>query len=94
MPRTENQNYYRLKEKLEKAIMGAQRAASIQVMPDDVWEAEARRMEWITEDWGQWNFNNNRLARLMRVYDKCFPKKGWVIGEIEAFFAREEGPLF
>ena len=94
MTETEFRAHQRLKTKLENAIVAAKGAASIQVMPDDVWEAEARRMEWITEDWGQWNFNNNRLARLMRVYDKCFPKKSWVIGEIEAFFAREEGPLY
>ena len=94
MSRTKNQNYYRLKEKLEKAIVAAKGAASLQVMPDDVWEAEARRMEWITEDQGQWDYNNNRLARLTKVYDKCFPKRGWVIGMIEALFESEEGPLY
>ncbi len=94
MTETEFRNYQRLKTKLEKEIAVAKGVLGFQEVPDDVWADEERRLEWIRADRAQWNHNNTRLARLQRIYDKCFPPKAWVIGEIEAFFQREEGPLY
>ena len=90
----EFQKYYRLKTKLEKEIENAKTNQGLQEMPDEVWEDEDRRMDWITQDRAQWDYNNSRLARLQRLYDRCFPKKEWVNGEIESFFNAEEGPLY
>lgn len=94
MTETEFRNYQRLKTKLEKEIVAARDIMGLQEMSSDVWANEERRMEWIRADRAQWDYNNTRLARLQRLYDKCFPAKAWVIGEIEAFFQSEEGPLF
>lgn len=85
--------YNRLKLKLEKEIANSQKLVS-QKMPDKVWENEERRMEWIREDRPQWNYNNSRLNRLKRLYDKCFPQMEWVVTEIEAFYRAEEGPIY
>lgn len=85
--------YQRLKTRLEKDIADAQKLVS-QEMPDKVREDEERRMEWIKQDRGKWNLNNTRLNRLKRLYDKCFPRMGWVIGEVEGFYRAEEGPIF
>lgn len=87
------QKYHRLKSKLEKEIADAQKLVS-QEMPDKVWDDEERRLEWIKQDRAQWNYNNSRLNRLKRLYGKCFPKKEWVISEVEHFFEDEEGPLY
>lgn len=87
------QKYHRLKAKLEKDIADAQKLVS-QEMPDKVWEDEERRLEWVKQDREQWNLNNTRLNRLKRLYDKCFPLKEWVIGEVEGFYRAEEGPIF
>lgn len=91
---TDFQKHYRLKAKLEKAIEDAKALVTQQEMPNEVWKDEDRRLDWITQDRSQWNYNNSRLARLQRLYDQCFPKMEWVNGQIEAFFRAEEGPLY
>lgn len=89
------QRYYRLQTKLENEITKAKESHGLQEMPDKVKvKNEERRLEWIRQNKAEWNQNNSRLAELQRLYDKCFPKKEWVNGEIEAFFRAEEGPLY
>ena len=85
--------YNNLQAKLEDELKKSQ-GVNRQVMPDDVWDDVVRRDEWLKADVAQWNFNTERLACLKRLYDKCFPKKEWVIEEIEKFFKDEEGPLY
>ena len=90
--RDDYQKYHRLQRKLEKEIEKSN--TGLQEMPDEVWDDEERRREWIAQDRAQWNHNNQRADRLQRLYDRCFPKKGWVITEIERFFEAEEGPVY
>ena len=92
--RDEFVNYQRAKTRLEDEITKAKASAGLQEMPDDVWEDETRRMEWLAADKAQWNWNTGRLARLTRLQDRCFPRKSWVIEEVEKFFDDEEGPLY
>jgi len=88
------QTYQALKRRLETEIE-ALRGYESQEMPNDVWEDEARRQEWIRIDRAQWNRHYTRLAKLKRLYDKCFPKKLWVVAEITRFFKSEEDePLY
>lgn len=86
--------YEQLREKLEREIESAKAVVKLQEMPDEVWKDEDRRMDWVTQDRSQWNYNNSRLARLQREYDRCFPSKEWVVNHGEAFFRAEEGPLY
>lgn len=91
--RCDYMKYSRLQAKLEyeiKKIQGVTR----QEMSDDVWDDEERRAEWLKQDVAHWNSVTDHLARLKRLYDKCFPKKEWVIAEVEAFFRNEEEPLY
>ncbi len=69
VPRCVFQKNERLKEKLEKEIKKAKTLVTQQGMPDEVWDDEDRRMDWITQDRSQWNYNRSRLARLQRLYD-------------------------
>ena len=85
--------YNHLERKLAAEIEKVQ-GYTRQEMPEGTWEDEKRRMEWISQDKAQWNHNRERLAQLRRLYDRCFPKKEWVIFKIEKFFRDEEGPLY
>jgi|TARA_R100000093_G_scaffold37052_2_gene19522 hypothetical protein len=86
------QTYEALKRRLETEIDALKEYES-QEMPNDVWEDEARRQEWIRIDREQWNMHYTKLARLQRLYDKCFPKKEWVVDEITRFFKSEDDEL-
>jgi hypothetical protein len=86
------QTYEALKRRLETEIDALKEYES-QEMPNDVWEDEARRQEWIRSDREQWNMHYTKLARLQRLYDKCFPKKEWVVDEITRFFKSEDDEL-
>tara|TARA_Y100000034_G_scaffold129596_1_gene186368 strand:- start:737 stop:1024 length:288 start_codon:yes stop_codon:yes gene_type:complete len=86
------QTYEALKRRLETEIDALKEYES-QEMPNDVWEDEARRQEWIRIDREQWNMHYTKLARLQRLYDKCFPKKEWVVDEITRFFESEDDEL-
>lgn len=91
--RCDYMKYNRLQAKLEYEIKKVQ-GVTRQEMSDDVWDDEERRAEWLKQDVAQWDLNTSRVARLKRLYDQCFPKKEWVIAEIENFFRDEEGPLY
>ena len=88
------QNYEALKRQLENEIKKV-RGYELQEMTEEVWGDEERCLEWIQMDRGQWNVHYTKLARLQRLYDKCFPKKEWVVDEITRFFeSEEEEPLY
>jgi|TARA_Y100000310_G_scaffold273219_1_gene288585 hypothetical protein len=86
------QTYEALKRRLETEIDALKEYES-QEMPNDVWEDEARRQEWIRIDREQWNMHYTKMAKLKKLYDKCFPKKEWVVDEITRFFESEDDEL-
>lgn len=42
----------------------------------------------------QGNYNTSRHDKMKRLYDRCFPRKEWVIAEVESFYQEEEEPRY
>lgn len=79
----------RLEEDIEKCS-----GLTPQEMPDDAWDDIQRRDEWIREDRAQRKYVGMRRTRLIKLYDRCFPKPEWIVLEIERFYEDEEGALY
>jgi len=79
-----------LRLKLRMDIADAKRALNMQVPPDDVWDDEKRRQEWLIQDVAQRKYAGDRLRRLQRVHDRCFPKAEWILAEIKSIYDYED----